>query len=376
MTSKKKCVVVTCFSQHQPGFLDFSYRIQALAEQYELTIISQDVLTQTELQIAGAEYIAIGRFHGKLGWLKYLWLAARIIRKNQPDVAVLLHSSAAPIVMMVGNIPTCLYWNEHPTNLIHLPESKSLRYLITVALHHLIFMGARHADIVMPIGEEHRDELLKRGCQPSRVNMIYMGVDDCFAQVQKSSPTGDKLCLIYVGSISIPRGRDVMLEAMNIVAQQSIPVKLSMVGADAEQLQICQSYIDTHHLADYLEVHGRVPGAAIPAMLANADAGICLWEDRPWWRFNPPTKLFEYFVAGLPILASDIRTHTRYVVSGSNGIIFAYHAPALAEAIVALYQSKSQIDVMSESAKAAGLVHLWSQIKPVFLQAVKRVEKI
>ena len=36
---KKTCIVVTCFDENQPGFLDFSYRIIALAKQYQLTII-------------------------------------------------------------------------------------------------------------------------------------------------------------------------------------------------------------------------------------------------------------------------------------------------------------------------------------------------
>lgn len=375
MADKKKCVVVTCFSENQPGFLDFSYRIQALAEQYELIILSQDVLTQAELQVAGAEYIAIGRFHGKLGWLKYLWLAAGIIRKNQPDVAVLLHSSAAPIVMMVGKIPTCLYWNEHPTNLIHLPDRGSLKSVLVKMLHKLVFIGAKRADVLMPIGEEHRDELLHHGCDPRRLKMIYMGVDDKFASLPLIRSPEDALLLIYVGSISIPRGRDVMLQAIRIVAQHHVPVKLTMVGAVAEELSFCQQFIREHQLEQYLEVLGRVPGNEIPSFLAQANAGICLWEDKPWLRFNPPTKLFEYLVAGLPVLASDIRTHTRYIKNNENGIIFAYHPKTLADAILALYKSRSRLPELSQNASESGKVHLWSHIKPVFLNAVKEVEK-
>lgn len=375
MRRLKKCVVVTCFAENQPGYLDFSYRIQALAEQYQLVILSQDVLNQSELMVPDAEYVAVGRFHGKLGWLKYLWLCARQIRQHKPAVTVLLHSSAAPISLLIGNIPSCLYWNEHPTNLIHLPNAWSLKTLLVQALHQLVFIGAKRADVVMPIGEEHRDELLHRGCNPARVHMIYMGVADQFAELPADKQQHDVLSLIYVGSISIPRGRDVMLQAMQQVAQHQVPVKLTMVGAVDQELLFCQEFIAQHQLEQYLEVRGRVPGSEIPQILAQAQAGICLWEDKPWLRFNPPTKLFEYLVAGLPVLASDIRTHTRYIENGSNGIIFAYHPKTLAEAIMTLYQSRSRLAEFSEHASESGKVHLWSQIKPVFLDAVNKVEQ-
>lgn len=372
---KKTCIIVSCFSENQPGFLDFSYRISALAERYELTIISQFKLTQPELMFNGVDYVSLDAKGGKLGWLNYLRKAARLIRQRAPSVVVVLHSSASPISLMISDIPVCLYWNEHPSNLIHLPERTGLRYLLVKALHNLVFHGAKKADVVMPIGEEHRDELLRRGCNPAQVQLIYMGVDDRFAPVQKAAPSSDTLRLIYVGSISGPRGRDVMLSAMREVARQQLPVRLTMVGAIPDELKVCQDYIATHQLSEYVEVQGRVPGSAIPGILAEADAGICLWEDRPGWRFNPPTKLFEYLVAGLPVLASDIRTHTRYIRHADNGIIFAYEPDALALAIRDLYQMKAELPAMSDRARHDGLVHLWSKIKPEFLEVVNRVEK-
>lgn len=367
--SLKKCVVVTCFSENQPGYLDFSYRIKSLAGMYDLTILSQDPLTQAELQVS-AGYVVMGRRHGKLGWLGYLWQCASYVRKHRPAVLVLMHSSASPITLLVGKIPVCLYWNEHPTNLIHLPEKFSpLRHFLAIASHRLVFLGARRADLVMPIGEAHRDDLLANGCRSERMKLTYMGVADIF-RAEPRATNAAPLELIYIGTISVPRGRDVMLEGLAQARQAGHHVRLTMVGADEEQLAYCRHKAAQLGLQDCVRILGRVPGSEIPALLAQADLGICLWEDQPWWRFNPPTKLFEYLAAGLPVLASDIRTHTRYVQHGNNGLIFEYGAPGFAAVIAELVAGKDKLDEMKRNAYRSGQPYLWSRIEPAFLDNV------
>jgi len=119
------CVVITCFDERQPGYLDFLYRIRALAKVYQVTLVSQHTLIQQELLIPRVQYHSIPHQGGKLGWLTYLIKSARYARSLNPDVVMLLHSALAPITMLMGNIPSCLYWNEHPTNLMHMPSGFS-----------------------------------------------------------------------------------------------------------------------------------------------------------------------------------------------------------------------------------------------------------
>lgn len=368
----RKCVVVTCFSENQPGYLDFSYRINSLAKNYSLTLLSQDQLTQSELMVPTAKYLAMGRQSGKYGWLSYLWKCASYIRRHRPDVLVLLHSSASPITLLVGKVPACLYWNEHPTNLIHLPENFSpLRHFLAAASHRLVFLGARQADLVMPIGEEHYNDLLVNGCREERVKLTYMGVADTFSgcavrQTDEAKP----LELIYIGTVSAPRGRDVMLEGMAEAARSGHDTRLTIVGADDAQLAYCRQRSSQLGIEDRVHVLGRVPGSEIPGLLAKADLGICLWEDKPWWRFNPPTKLFEYLTAGLPVLASDIRTHTRYVQNWNNGLIFEYGAAGFAKAVGELVAGHDKLAEMKRHAVHSGQHYLWSRIEPVFLDHV------
>ncbi|MDO9050435.1 MAG: glycosyltransferase [Methylotenera sp.] len=374
----RNCIVVTCFSENQPGYLDFSYRIHALAKHYKLTIISQDSLTQPELVIADAKYQAMGRKNGKYGWLNYLYKCAVYARQHQPDLLVLLHSSASPIALLVGKIPTCLYWNEHPTNLVHLPAGFSpIRYLLALLSHWLVFLGARHTDVVMPIGEEHYADLLANGCEKTAVRLTYMGVSDGFSGCAVKKRThSDCMQLIYIGTVSAPRGRDVMLEGVAEAIRRGFLVHLTIVGAGHDQVSYCNERLADLNIRDHVTLIGRVSGSEIPNLLSKADMGICLWEDKPWWRFNPPTKLFEYLVAGLPVIASDIRTHTRYVKNCENGLIFEYGAAGFAYAIGEVFLNPGRLSTMKINAFQSGQQYLWSRIEPTFMSHIAATVKI
>ena len=380
MNIKQTCEVVTCFSESQPGYLDFSYRLQALAKHYQLTILSQDTLTQAELMVEGANYVAMGRKSGKLGWLTYLNQCASHIRKQQPTLAVLLHSSASPISLMVGKIPTCLYWNEHPSNLMHVVKGVSpIRNTLAKMAHWLIFLGAKYSNLVMPIGEHHHEDLLQQGVPAAKIKLVYMGVADYFMQAHSSpqAPENKPMHLMYIGTVSQARGRDVMLDAMAILAKetpllkQNNALKLTIVGAAETELAFCQQRAKLLKIDQFVHVVGRVPGHEIPAYLAQADIGICLWEPNHWNEFNPPTKLFEYLVAGIPVLASNIRTHTRYINDWQNGLIFDYDAKSLAYAVFQLHTNKHQLPMFKHHAVISGKQYVWSKIEPMFLEAIQ-----
>lgn len=375
MTPRAPCVVVTAFAEGQPGFLDFSYRIKALASAYALTVISTRPLTQAELRHDGVRYVVIPARDGRLGWLAYLAACGKLIRRERPALAVLLHSLAAPVALLAGATPTLTYWNEHPTHAAPRPAGVApLRSALRALVRGLMFWGARRSTLVMPIGEAHRDDLLAHGCRLDRVRMLYMGVDAGFTAADRAAGAGRRpVRLLYIGSVQAERGRDVMLEAMARVKRDGVPAHLTIVGASAEQLDYCGARLRRLDIADHVSVHGRVPGAEVPGYCRQADAGLCLWEDLPWYRYNPPTKLFEYLVAGLPVLASNIRTHTEYIGDGVNGYIFDYDADSLARAITRLCAPDADLGAMQERARAAGARYLWPDIEPVFLKHMEEV---
>ncbi len=370
------CIVFTRFARDQPGFLDFSYRIKALAKNYRVTVVSAERLTQAELLIDGVEYLVLPQKEGRLGWLMHMAACARLVRSRRPACTVLLHSLLAPMIWLIGQTPAALYWNEHPSRFTASPPTHPFikRAARKLALKWLFFEAARRATMVMPIGEAHLRDLIENGCDARRVRLIYMGVDKAFAQTRTEKTSGSAespIRLIYVGTVNKARGRDLMLEAIKLANREKIVAHLKIVGAEPDQIDRCNDYARRLGISDAVEICGRIDGNAIPALLTQADAGLCLWEDRPWWRFNPPTKLFEYLAAGLPVLASDIRTHTQYITHDYNGLIFQYDSRSLAESIHLLYERSAELQNMKDRARESGKQYLWDKVEPNFLQAIR-----
>lgn len=372
----KHCVVITRFARTQPGFLDFAYRIEALARHYRVSLVSDHALNVPEMAIAGVQHHVLAGGESQLGWFRYLWNAARFVRQQRPDCVVLLHTLTAPLTHFLGGIPTALYWNEHAIRLKSTTPTSFVKRLYQGWRHRTLFIdAARRADLLMPIGEAHYADLVAQGCRPERTRLIYMGVDERFRGVSlaRSRQQGDPLELIYTGTVQKARGRDVMLEAMAMAVKAGVKVHLTMVGASPEELEYCNAYARQLGVGDAVTMHGRVSGHEIPAFIAQADAGICIWEDQPWWRFNPPTKLFEYLVAGLPVLASNICTHTEYIRQGQNGLIFEYDSNSLAQAIQALWERRAELPAFKQRAFASSTPYLWENIEPVFLQTIEKL---
>jgi len=358
--------------------MDFSYRIRALATRYEVTVLARAEIIQRELMVKGVRYTVIPtRDCGTLQHVLYALKVAGHIRNSAPNLVVYLGSQMAAAILLAKGMSSAVYWNEHPAHYFEsTARDNAVVRIIRGGLRALTYRGARYADVVMPIGEAHADDLLAHGVPTSKLRIIYMGVSGVFgaavemrrrAQREKE---GRPLELIYTGTVIKERGRDVMLEALSLVNRDRIRARLTLVGAAPEQIAYCRQRAEELGIVDQLDVRGRIPGDEIPAVLAQADVGICIWEDRVYWRFNPPTKLFEYLVAGMPVLASRIQTHTAYIRDWENGLIFDYGAESLAQQIESLWVRRKDMPSLSARAAASGQTYLWEKLEPTFLDAL------
>lgn len=370
---KKHCIIVTRFAREQPGYLDFAYRIEAMSRHYRVSLISDHLLDVPEMQIENVEHVILPGGTSTLGLLRYVRAASSFIRAAKPDVVVLLHTMAAPLTYLLRDIPHVLYWNEHALRVMGNDDAGVAKRWVRAFKYRWLYVeAARRVDLLMPIGEAHRDDLIEQGCSPDRVKLIYMGVDEKFRGVAlaRQRLADEPLELIYTGTVQKARGRDVMLEGIAMAAKSGVPVRLTMVGASPEELKYCNAYAQELGIAENIAMHGRVPGHNIPEFIAQADVGICIWENQPWWRFNPPTKLFEYLVAGLPVLASNICTHTQYLQNWHNGIIFEYDSTSFAEAVKALWLKREAIAGMKQQTFENSELYRWKNIESVFIGAI------
>lgn len=166
---------------------------------------------------------------------------------------------------------------------------------------------------------------------------------------------GAPVTLIHVGLISRLRGWPQLLAAM---ARLQAPVRLHIIGTFNDG-----SEADFHAEAARLGLACRIrhdawmPFAAMMRACAAADVGLVLFQPGTQNHvFASPHKLFDYWLAGLPVIAPDFAIEVRAFVEDAQGGLLA--DPADPDAIAAAIARLGDADLrarLGEAGRAAVL---------------------
>jgi glycosyltransferase involved in cell wall biosynthesis len=151
-----------------------------------------------------------------------------------------------------------------------------------------------------------------------------------------AQPTAD---LVYLGGLSERAGFFVLLDALEILAQSGLrPIaRLAGYTDGANGLATINAALRRRGLCDQVEFDGRLAHEQVPAWLCTGRIGLVLLQALPKFMKNIPSKMFEYWACGLPVVASDLPPARQFLVEGENGYLFSpASAPQLAERIAYL----------------------------------------
>jgi glycosyltransferase involved in cell wall biosynthesis len=155
--------------------------------------------------------------------------------------------------------------------------------------------------------------------------------------------------LIYTGAHAESKGCRIMIETMRHVVLHMSEARLLLVGPfhdSAYEMEI-RHLISTYGLERNIKLVGAVPLTDVPGWLAQADIGLV--PTMPQYQPSVPTKMFEYMMARLPILASDLPINRRFIQEAACGFVVNPEQPkAYAEKIVHLFRHPHEARALGE----------------------------
>jgi glycosyltransferase involved in cell wall biosynthesis len=80
--------------------------------------------------------------------------------------------------------------------------------------------------------------------------------------------------------------------------------------------------IRERQLSGQVLVMGRLPHAQVPAYLRSGRIGVVPLQPIAKFLSNIPTKLFEYWACGLPVVVGTLPPILPFVRDGNNGLLF------------------------------------------------------
>lgn len=107
--------------------------------------------------------------------------------------------------------------------------------------------------------------------------------------------------VVYIGGMSVERGAGVMIDALS---EGNMPDgwRLNLAGSGSKALMDGLASQPGWERVDY---RGQIPPNEARDLIVESRIGLVLFQDNPAHRESLPTKMFEYFAAGVPVVASD-----------------------------------------------------------------------
>nr|WP_277987101.1 glycosyltransferase [Microbacterium esteraromaticum] len=180
--------------------------------------------------------------------------------------------------------------------------------------------------------------------------------------------------VVYVGGISSGRGAEVMVAA---ATEPTFPEgwRLTLAGAIPAQLQ---AELEVHQGAEHTDFLGQIPPLEARDLLLNARVGLVVLQDTPAYRDSLPTKMFEYFAAGVPVVASDFPLWRDIVTQHECGILVDPSSPAkIAEAIRRYADDPQLLACHSRNARRLAIEQLnWASEAQVLRDTYSRIAQL
>jgi glycosyltransferase involved in cell wall biosynthesis len=165
--------------------------------------------------------------------------------------------------------------------------------------------------------------------------------------------------IIYVGGITKIRGIFEVIEAIRFLnKEEHYNVLLKLIGPfyPIHLLNEVINFAREYEIMNNIEIYGEIPHDKVFNFLSNSQIGIAILHPDPNYIDSIPTKLFEYMIAGLPVIASNFPLWKEIVEGNNCGICVNPLDPKeIANAIKYLINHPDEARAMGENGRRSVL---------------------
>jgi glycosyltransferase involved in cell wall biosynthesis len=163
---------------------------------------------------------------------------------------------------------------------------------------------------------------------------VYFGGNHCF----------NSLNLLYVGTLD-DRNISETIKGLHLFLQNNevkgIKICYTIIGfgSDAESLRILKS-ISEYHMSDIVKYIGRKNHNELIPYFEQSNIGIVFVPQTSWYDCQPSTKLFEYMLAGMPVVATNTYEN-RLIINEDNGVLINDSAKDFCNGLMKIYYQRN-----------------------------------
>jgi glycosyltransferase involved in cell wall biosynthesis len=214
----------------------------------------------------------------------------------------------------------------------------------------------RRADLVIPISRGIREELIRRGISPRRLEIVPNGVDSSRFQpvpIDGSRAEGiglpGRFIIGFVGSILRLEGLSTLLDAYRICRSQRTDIGLVIVG-DGPERKALEAHARRLGLPDVVFA-GKVPHDDVSSWYSIMDVLVYPRIRAVVSERVTPLKPLEAMALGKVCVGSDVGGLMELIRNDDTGVIFRSEDPGeLASALLALMDDPARMQRIRQAA--------------------------
>jgi glycosyltransferase involved in cell wall biosynthesis len=135
---------------------------------------------------------------------------------------------------------------------------------------------------------------------------------------------GAQPSVLYIGGFGPHRGIDTLIEAMKHLKEWGVQVRLDLIGATrgSAYVDMLRALVARLDVGSHVNMVDWVPAELVPSYIRNASVGAVPHHANPHTDNTIPHKLYQYMIAGTPVLVSTSPPLARTVTAARAGAIF------------------------------------------------------
>jgi glycosyltransferase involved in cell wall biosynthesis len=199
------------------------------------------------------------------------------------------------------------------------------------------------ADLVLPVSEKMKMDLMKKGISQEKMMIFPMGVNTSLspkkvsgAHIREMFKLNSSPAIIYVGTMAKSRELDFLLRVIAKVKEKKQDVKLLMVGDGDDRLRL-EELSNSLGIEDNVIFAGQILRSQVPEFISSANVGVSPIPPVPIFKVGSATKIVEYMAMGKPVIGNDIADQKEVINNSGGGVCTRYDEEEIADAIIELF---------------------------------------
>lgn len=204
-----------------------------------------------------------------------------------------------------------------------------------------------NTDIFIAISKSIKDFYIQKGINPSKIKVVYNGVDNHKIIRKKYVKTvNDKIKIIVLSGISKEKGQEQIIDAINLLDKKIIKnITIDFFGKGTnEYINYLKKKISNYKLNDNFNFIGY--NNKVYELIQQYDIAITPSKKEAFGRVT-----IEYMFAGVPVIASDTGANPELINDNKYGLLYQYNnINDLKNKILLLYNDVKKREDLSEKA--------------------------